>query len=159
MHAHKQKKLSAGRTGTRADNPKTLPGEIILNAAMLASDAGECWKTCQYRSCRNAQGCQGEDFGNCEKGVACGPRWTQEQLHRFTGAMHFGIVYLLPKTPDGVTMKDLALKEGGKNPHDMELLTLHMPRGARLKIICGDAEEDRLPFWAEAPKECGDVAK
>jgi hypothetical protein len=159
MHPHKQKKLSASRAGPRADKPKTLPGEIVLNAAMLASDAGECWKTCQYRSCRNAQGCQGEEFGKCEKCVACAPRWTEEQEQRFLGAMYFGFIYLLPKTPDGVTMKDLALKEGEKNPYDMELLTLHMPRGARLKIICDDAEEYRLPFWAEAPKECDDVAK
>jgi hypothetical protein len=103
MRPHKQKKLSASRTGPRADNPKTLPGEIILNAAMLASDAGECWKNCQYRSCRNARGCQGEDFGKCAKGVARGPRRTGEQLHRFTGAMHFGIVHLLPKIPDRTT--------------------------------------------------------
>jgi hypothetical protein len=150
MHPHKQKKLSAGRTGPRADNPKTLPGEIILNAAMLASDVGECWKTCSYRSCRNAGCCQGEEFGKCEKCVACAPRWTEEQEQRFLGAMYFGFIYLLPKLPDDVTMEQLTFKEGEKNPYDVELVILHVPRGTKREMIGGGEAEERQPFWVDA---------
>jgi hypothetical protein len=151
MHPRKEKKLSAGRAGPRADNPKTLPGEIILNAAMLASDAGECWKNCDYRSCRAAQGCQGEEFGKCEKCVACAPQWTEEQEQRFLGAMHFGFVYLMPKLPDDVTMEQLTYKEGEKNPHDKELVILHVPRGTKLEFIDGEADEEQ-PFWVDTPE-------
>jgi hypothetical protein len=151
MRPRKEKKLSAGRTGPRTDYPKTLADEITLNAAMLASDAGECWKNCRCRSCRDEQACQGEKFGKGEKSVACGPQWSKEQDHRFLGAKDFAFSYLLPKVPEGATADELALMNGGKDPYDVDLVILHVERGTKLEIVDGAAEK-RLPFWVDAPQ-------
>jgi hypothetical protein len=158
MRLRKTEKNEAKKEEAKSERPKTLPAAIIEQAVMMASDAAEIWRKCDRRACRISQSCEAELFMQNKNYAACVPHWSDEQYHHYEGALHFGLVHFLPKIPEGVTMEDMKRKEGEKNIYDTVPYVLHVPRGVKLKIIDSGGEmEDRLPFWAEAPKDFDDV--
>jgi hypothetical protein len=132
MHPRKQKKLSVAKTGPKSDSPANLFNQILVRSAMLASDSRDCWRKCEYRSCRIEHICQGEEFAMGNPKPACAGLWTDEQMQRFLGALNFGMVYLLPKLPDEMHDGSWKPKPGEPHPYDVDLVILHKPRGSEV---------------------------
>jgi hypothetical protein len=155
--------IAKDNTGQRSqrpeDNPGNLLGDIVLNAAILASNAGRSWTLCKLRSCRSEKSCQGLYFMANEQQISCKPLWTEAQKHRFQGAMHFGFAHLVPKTfvtimPEGrasdlAVIEESARGEDGRSAYDVDLVVLHVPRGSDDDYEAADQDETTQPFWKQ----------
>jgi hypothetical protein len=139
------------------EHPVDILQDVVLGAAILASDAGWCWATCQFRSCRRKESCQALRFEAQQQYVACKPRWSEAQENRFQGAMHFGFAHLLPRTftpimPHGekCDLEEIEKREcngEGFNPFDVDLLVLHVPRGSDEDYEIAYEKQKPQPFW------------